>query len=378
MKGFIMIKYRFRSRIRNVSRALSFLFTVFLFAALLIAVLGSTASAENTADAEEALPEYSIRLSDFNSSSDCAGVQIDGNIITVTEAGSYTVTGSLTDGQLRIETDKESKVRLILDNVSIANSDSAAIYVLSADKLVVSMADGTVNTLSTSGSFVQADENNVDAVLFSKDDVTIKGSGSLIINAPAGHGIVSKDDLKIKGGSISITAGSKALSANETITVEDGSLTLNAGTEGMEASAIVISGGNIDVNAGDDGLNATWISDALSPYIDISGGNISIRIASGDTDAIDSNGSLSISGGSISITASSSFDIDGNISFTGGTVIVNGQQLDSIPNQMMGNFGAMGAFGGQQGQQSQPGQPGMNGFGGMVPGGPGQGGFGHP
>ena len=365
-------------------RGLPFLLTLMLFLSLMLTMTGPEAQAESSgAGAEdEDLPEYSILLSDAQSSSSCSSVIFSGSTVTITEAGSYTLTGSLSDGQICVDTAKENRVRLILDGVSITSSGSAAIYVRSADKVVISLKDGTSSTLRNGGSFVQTDENNVDAVIFSKDDLTIKGSGSLTVNSPAGHGIVGKDDLKIKGGTISVTAARKTLSANDTLTVDGGVLTLNAGTEGMEASNVVINGGSISVQAGDDGINATWLSDATRPAIEINGGSLSIVMGAGDTDGIDSNGDLVITGGTVDISGSSTFDIDGNVTFTGGTVIVNGQQVDTIPNQMMGmgGFGGMGR-GGRQNTDGFPGgasgggngfpqsQDGGSDFGGQQPGG---------
>ena len=365
-------------------RGLPFLLTLVLFLSLMLTMVGPEAQAEagQVETEDEDLPEYSITLSDAQSSSSCSSVIFSGCTVTITQAGSYTLTGSLSDGQILVDAGNENKVRLILNGVSITSSDSAAIYVRSADKVVISLMDGTSSTLSNGGNFVQTDENNVDAVIFSKDDLTLKGSGFLTISSPAGHGIVGKDDLKIKSGTLSITAARKTLSANDTLTVDDGVLTLNAGTEGMEASNVVLNGGSISLQAGDDGINATWISDTTRPAIEISGGSLSIVMGAGDTDGIDSNGDLVITGGTIDITGSSSFDIDGSVTFTGGTVIVNGQQLDTIPNQMMGmgGFGGMGR-GGRQNMDGFPGgasgdgnsflqgQDGGGDFGGQQPGG---------
>ena len=349
-------------------RGLPFLLTLVLFLSLMLTMVGSEALAEagQAETEEEDLPEYSITLNNAQSSSSCSSVIFSGSTVTITQAGSYTLTGSLSDGQILVDAGKESKVRLILDGVSITSSDSAAIYVRSADKVVVSLKEGTSSTLSNGGSFVQTDENNVDAVLFSKDDLTIKGDGSLTVSSPGGHGIVGKDDLKIKSGTISVTAARKALSANDTLTVENGVLTLYAGTEGMEASNVIISGGSVSVQAGDDGINATWISDTTRPAVEINGGALTIVMGAGDTDGIDSNGDLAITGGTIDITGNSSFDIDGSVTFTGGTVIVNGQQVDTIPNQMMGGggFGGMGR-GGRQNMDGFPG--GASGVGNVFP-----------
>ena len=379
-----MMKNSYKSSGPVFLRGLPFLLTLVLFLSLMLTMAGPEAKAEDSqaGSEDEDLPEYSITLSDAQSSSSCSSVIFSGSTVTIAQAGSYTLTGSLSDGQILVDAGKESKVRLILDGVSVTSSASAAIYVRSADKVVISLMDGTSSTLSNGGSFVQTDENNVDAVIFSKDDLTIKGNGSLTISSPAGHGIVGKDDLKIKSGTISVTAARKALSANDTLTVENGVLTLNAGTEGMEASNVIVSGGSISLQAGDDGINATWLSDTTRPAIEISGGSLSIVMGAGDTDGIDSNGDLVITGGTVDISGSSTFDIDGSVTFTGGTVIVNGQQVDTIPNQMMGmgGFGGMGR-GGRQNMDGFPGgasgggngfpqsQDGGSDFGGQQPGG---------
>ena len=362
-----MLKIRNKETGLSLLRSLPFLLTLGLFLSLMLTTIGSEARAEGSqSDTEEdTLPEYSITLSDSQSSSSCSSVAISGNTVTITDAGSYTLSGSLSDGRICVDIDKESRVRLILAGVRITSSDSAAIYVRSADKVVILLEDGTDNTLISSGSFMQTDENNIDAVVFSKDDLTIKGNGTLNVTSSDGHGIVSKDDLKIKGGLISVTSARKALSANDSITIDDGNLTLNAGTEGLEANNVVINGGSISVQAGDDGINATFLSDVSRPAIEMNGGSLTIVMGTGDTDGIDSNGDLVMTGGTIDVTGSSAFDIDGSISFTGGTVIINGQQVDSIPNQMMGlgGFGGMGR-GGRQNMGGSPEEAfsGENGF----------------
>ena len=379
-----MMKNSYKSSGPVFLRGLPFLLTLVLFLSLMLTMAGPEAKAEDSqaGSEDEDLPEYSITLSDAESSSSCGSVTFTGGTVTIAQAGSYTLTGSLSDGQVLVDAGKESKVRLILDGVSITSSGSAAIYVRSADKVVISLKDGTASTLGSGGSFVQTDENNIDAVIFSKDDLTIKGTGALTISSPAGHGIVSKDDLKIKGGTISVTAARKTLSANDTLTVDDGVLTLNAGTEGMEASNVILNGGSVSVQAGDDGINATWNTDTTRPAVEINGGTLTIVMGAGDTDGVDSNGDLAITGGTIDITGNSSFDIDGNVTFTGGMVIINGQQVDSIPNQMMGmgGFGGMGR-GGRQNMDGFPGgvsgdgngfpqaQDGNIDFGGQQPGG---------
>ena len=109
------------------------------------------------------------------------------------------------------------------------------------------------------------------------------------------------------------------------------------------------SGGSIDISSWDDGINAARKSTAYSVCVEINGGEISISMGAGDTDGIDSNGNIIVNGGTISITGNSGFDYDGTAQYTGGTILVNGQQVTTISNQMMGGGFAGGQFGGQPG-----------------------------
>ena len=317
-------------------------------------------TSEDAAEAEEE-PSAAITLIDGASVCDSSSVIIDGDCITVTEAGTYLVSGTLSDGQIRIDTDKESKVKLILDGASIANSTGAAIYVLSADKLVLNLAEGSMNSLSSDGSFEQTDDNNVDAAVFSKDDLTFSGNGTLSVSS-SGHGIVCKNDLKIKGGLISVTASDKGISANDSITIDGGSvtvvsgddavncegdvsvnagilnlstgddgihgdltLTVSGGTidvvkshEGLEASSILISDGVITIVSSDDGINAAGGTDG-------SGSSDFFSVGRGGNSFNETGSSLTISGGILNINAQGDgLDANGDLTVSGGTIFISG------------------------------------------------------
>jgi len=319
---------------------------------------------------------------------DATNYQVNDNEnINITSEGTYVISGSAKNVTININT--EEKVDIVLSDLTIVNDSTPCIYVKNADKVFISLVGE--NTLKVTNSFTNDEDTNLDAVIFSKDDLVIKGTGSLIINS-TDNGITSKDDLKITGGTISITCESDGLEANNAVAIYDGNITINskkdglhaeysdddskgyvyigggtlnitasddaihattivqidAGTitlnahEGIEATYIQINGGSVTISASDDGINAGKKSNSYTPTIEINGGNITITMTSGDTDAIDSNGNIYINGGTIDITAQSPFDYDGEAKYTGGTIIVNGETTNSITNQMMGGQGQMG------------------------------------
>ena len=325
---------------------------------------------------------------------------------TISSEGVYVLQGSAKNATVTVEADSSAKIQLVLDGLSITNEDAPCIYVKSADKVFVTTLSDS--SLSVTGSFTADGDTNTDAVIFSKDDLTLNGSATLTISS-TDNGVSCKDDLKVTGGSYVISAASKCLEAKDSIRISDGVFTLTAGTdgihaenedddtlgyvyigggsfavsatddgihgnafvqidggsfqitaaEGIEASFVQINDGSISIQSWDDGINASNKSGAYPICVEINGGDISIAMSAGDTDGIDANGSIVVNGGTINITGNSSFDYDGTAQLNGGTLIVNGQTLDYIPNQMMGGFGGMGGqmggFGGNGGMGGQSG-----------------------
>lgn len=321
-----------------------------------------------------------------------------GEDITISEEGVYVISGMATDCTITVDADSAAKVQLVLDGVNITNADAPAIYVLSADKVFVTTASGSSNDLTTTGEFAAiGDVTNIDGVIFAKDDLVLNGQGTLTINSSA-SGIVGKDDVKVTGGTYNITATEHGIQGKDSVAIADGTFNITAGTdaihakndedltlgyayitggtfnlngasdgiegyavvqidggditidsqEGIEGTYIQINGGTIDIAATDDGINASDKSSEYDIVLEINGGDVSVNMASGDTDALDSNGSLFITGGTVNITAQSAFDYVANASMTGGTVIVNGEQVSEITASMMGG----GMMGGPQGGMS--------------------------
>lgn len=188
------------------------------------------------------------------------GATADGNVVTVTAPGSYLVTGSLPDGKLAVDVSEKAKVTLILDGVSVGNPAGSALEILSAPKKVVlHLPAGSVNLLSCS-----APDENTKAALFSKEDLTITGSGTLSVTAEGCKGIYGKDDLTVESGELLISATDDGLRGKDSLTILEGTVKVACGGDGIRSGddedlslgIIRISGGSIAVTAGQDGIQA--------------------------------------------------------------------------------------------------------------------------
>lgn len=251
-----------------------------------------------------------ITLEDTSAQCASNAVEIDGTTVTITDEGTYILSGTLSDGMIVVNAEKTDKVQLVLNGVSINSATSAAIYVLQADKVFITTAADTDNTLSNGGEFVAIDENNIDAVIFSKEDLTLNGQGSLVIESPVGHGVVSKDDLVVTSGSYTITSASQGLSGKDSVR---------------------IAGGTFDITAGKDGIHSENEDDDTLGYVYILAGTFQIT-AEGD-----------------GISASNVMQIeDGTFDILAGGGSVNGTQASS---ENYGQF--MGGRGGSKGQMPQ-------------------------
>ena len=374
------------------------------------------ASSESALDVSELFSNRDLRQ-EADLSESVSYTMESGKTITITSEGVYVLSGTAADATVVVEAGDEDKVQLVLNGLSVTNSDFPCVYVKNADKVFVTTAEGTENSLSVTGDFTADGDTNTDAVIFSKDDLVLNGLGSLPISS-SDNGISCKDDLKITGGSLNISAVADALEAHDSISMADGSVTINtkkdglhaeydeddsvgyvyigggsltvqagddaihattilqiddgnlnlSGGECLEATWVQVNGGSITINASDDGINGARKSSAYSPTVEINGGEISITMGAGDTDGIDSNGSLYINGGTLSINAQSPFDYDGQGVLNGGTVTVNGTQVTSLTNQFGGGMGGMGGHGGFGGQGGFPGGQGSSGEMGTIPG----------
>lgn len=220
-----------------------------------------------------------VTLSDDGITGETAGVAINGQTMTITAEGTYIFSGTLLEGQIVVDADN-AKVQIVFDNVDITCASSAAVYVKSAEKVFVTLAEGSQNTLRNTDEYVAIDDNNIDAVIFAKSDLTLNGTGSLTIASAEGHGIVSKDDLKITGGTYDITAAGHALSGKDSVRIADGTFILNAEKDGIHAENaddeekgyIYIADGDFTITSDGDGMDASNIVQIEDGTLDITAG----------------------------------------------------------------------------------------------------------
>lgn len=251
-----------------------------------------------------------ITLSGKTAACESSNVQIENGVVTIKAAGVYVLSGTLTDGTIVVDAGDDDKVQLVLDGASVTAADYAAIYAKNADKVFVTLAEGTENSLTVSGDYVQTDDNNVDAVIFAKCDLTLNGGGSLSVKDTTGHGIVSKDDLVVAGGTYTIDSQDHCLNGKDSVRIADGTFTLSCDEDGIHAGNddqqdgyVYIEGGDINISVGDDGIHAEGLLIITGGDIDISKSyegieGYKILVTGGDIDVAASDDGFNAAGGS--------------------------------------------------------------------------------
>ena len=251
-----------------------------------------------------------ITLSGKTAACNSSNVQIEDGVVTIKAAGVYVLSGTLTDGTIVVDAGDGDKVQLVLDGVSIMAADYAAIYAKNADKVFVTLAEGAGNSLTVSGDYVQTDDNNVDAVIFAKCDLTLNGTGSLTVKDNTGHGIVSKDDLVVTGGTYTIYSQDHCLNGKDSVRIADGTFNLSCDEDGIHAGNddqqdgyVYIEGGDINISVGDDAIHAEGLLIITGGDIDVSKScegveGDKILVTGGDIDVISSDDGFNAAGGS--------------------------------------------------------------------------------
>ena len=254
--------------------------------------------------------------------SDDDGIRGKDNVAIVD--GVFTITAG-GDGIKSTNEEDSSKGYVAIDGGTF-NITSSNDGIQAETELAIRGGDFTIKTTSTSSS---------DSAKGLKAGTSIGISKGTFNIDTIDDGIHSNGDIGIDGGEFTITSKDDGVHADGLTQINDGTFDITA-HEGIEATYVKINGGTINISASDDGINAANKSKNYTVTIEINGGHITIKMGSGDTDGIDSNGNLYINGGTIDITGNSPFDYDGESKYTGGTIIVNGEQTNTITNQMMG------------------------------------------
>lgn len=242
------------------------LLTCLLLCTLLTGCVSSTAAEEISITPMQESDLFSNRDTDFSwQDRDVTEIQLQNETLTISEKGVYLLSGSIENGQIVVDAPKDEKVQLVLSGASVHCDTHAALYVKQADKVFVTLAPGTENSLSSGASFIQYDDNNVDAALFSKEDLTLNGEGHLTLSSPAGHGVVSKDELTVTGGTYTVDAASQGFSGQDNLCISGGTFHITAGKDGLHAEHdedtalgfVFISGGTFQITAAQDGVSAS-------------------------------------------------------------------------------------------------------------------------
>lgn len=237
-----------------------------------------------------------ITLSGDSASVSGSGAAAEGSTVTISTAGTYIVSGNLADGSITVTTSENDKIQIVLNGVKIVCSSGPAIDVQSADKCFITLAEGTQNSLSDGSVFTSEDAN---ACIYATCDLTINGSGSLDVSGNYRHGVFSKDDLVVYGGSINVSAVEDGLNGKDSVKIGAGDISIDSGADGVKSSKstnpekgfVYVSGGSLSIDAEDDGIQA-------KTHLCIAGGSIEIDAAD---DALHSDLEGALNGGSTSV-----------------------------------------------------------------------------
>jgi len=240
-----------------------------------------------------------------------AGVSISNNgadvIVQSTATGVlYELSGSTTDGSLKLYSDK--KFELLLNNVSISNNDGPAINIQSSKRVFLVLEDGTTNNLQDGTTYASNETEDQKGTLFSEGQLLFSGNGSLQVTGNNKHAIVSDDYVRISSGTISVLkAASDGIHSNDGIFVDGGVITVNAESDGLEAEegGIIVNDGTITVKVVDDGIVASYEGEdsTIDPFVTINGGEIQIETSGEGGEGIESKSIMTINGGNIYVKA---------------------------------------------------------------------------
>lgn len=262
---------------------------------------------------------------DLSAPKEADGVKVSGSTVTITEAGTYVLSGTLTDGQVIIDAGDEDDVRLVLENASITCTTTAPIYAKNADKVIISLPENTESTVTDTVTGTDGNDE-ITAAIFAKCDLSVNGTGTLNVNANANDGITSEDKLKITGGVLNITSADDGLVGKDAVLIKDGTVHITASGNGIKSTKSVadkgyvyIGGGTVNITAEQDGIQA-------ETSVLISAGEVNV-IAGGGANGEQKTGNAMF-GGAQSTTTDETLSTKGikaeaALDITGGTVTVD-------------------------------------------------------
>ena len=227
------------------------------------------------------------------------GVTVEDGTLTITKAGTYKLSGEY-QGQIKVETADSDAVRLVLDNANITNSSGAALNVVNADEVILYSASGTTNTISDGADYTATGEDDPDAVVYSKADLTIAGEGTLKVNGNHEDGIHTSDGLVIASGTLEVNAANTGIKGKDYVDILGGTITVTAQQDGIKSTNDTdegqgwtrLSNGTVTVNAGDDGFKASRV-------VEISGGSLTVEQSDEGIEAQ----YINVSGGDVNVTS---------------------------------------------------------------------------
>lgn len=276
--------------------------------------------------------EASYTQADLNETVSADAVHIDLSGVSgdclISAAGDYVLTGSL-QGAIVISAGENDKVHLVADGISVDNPGGPALYVRQADKVILTLAEGSVNTLSDGVGYA-ADAEGANAALFSNADLTINGSGSLTVDGRTGHGIETKDDLKLVGGTLTVNAVKDGIRGRDSITVKGGAYTVAAGSDGLSSTNaekegkgfVLVEGGTLSVTAGTDSADGALSRKGIKAAGDIRVTGGALTVSAGE-DALHADGSVTIDGGECSLRAGDDgIHAEKDLTVNGGSIAV--------------------------------------------------------
>lgn len=355
-----------RKRLKHLAAIFVLLFAISGLAGCSTSTTATKANAVSTTTASgqfTKLAEYSSEDMDSSWDTDSAtkialngssavingsGASVSNSTVTINKAGTYVLSGTLSDGQIIIAAAEKDKVHLVLNGAKLTCTDNAPIYAKQADKVIVTLAEGTTNSVTDGSNYSLASgEDEPNAAIFSKSDLTINGSGTLDVDGNYKNGIVGKDDLVITGGTINVTAVNDGLRGRDSVAVKDGSLTIKAKGDGIQSNNdedadkgwISLDGGTFNIVSQQDAVQAETILQINGGKYSLTtgGGSASVSSKKGndmpwgnnDTEAADEDtaSAKAIKGGSDVQIAAGDFTIDAaddaihsvNVTVKGGT-----------------------------------------------------------